>query len=134
MFTKLLLAAFLVAHAAIHTSFIAPRPPATAGGPAWPFDLSHSWALRPLGLRSPATRALGLALVATTLAGFGLSAMSTLGILPAALWPTSVVVGSVASLGLLVLFFKPWLVLGLGVDLVLLWAALVAGSLPDTLP
>ena len=33
----LLVAGFLLAHAAIHVAFIAPPPPATADGPAWPF-------------------------------------------------------------------------------------------------
>ena len=34
----LLVAGFLLAHAAIHVGFIAPPPPATADGPAWPFS------------------------------------------------------------------------------------------------
>ena len=36
-----LIAAALLAHAAIHASFIAPRPPVTAGGSIWPFELGR---------------------------------------------------------------------------------------------
>ena len=39
----LLVAGFLLAHAAIHVAFIAPSPPATADGPAWPFAIDRAW-------------------------------------------------------------------------------------------
>ena len=87
--------------------------------------------LRPLGVAPPAMRLLGVGLVAATLGGFALAAICTLGIVPPGLWAASIVVGTVASLSLLVLFFRPWLVLGVGIDLALLWAVLVAGWLPD---
>ena len=41
MLARLLLAAFFLGHAVIHTGFVS-RPPATAGGPAWPFTLDRS--------------------------------------------------------------------------------------------
>ena len=43
MVARLLIAAFLLAHASVHGAFLAPRPPVTAGGPAWPFELGQSW-------------------------------------------------------------------------------------------
>jgi hypothetical protein len=129
--TRLLFAAFLLAHGAIHAAFISPRPPATAGGPAWPFDLGHSWVLAPLGLDPGVGRLLGVALVALTLGGFALAALSALGIGPAGLWPTAVTIGAIASIALLALFFHPWLVLGVAIDLVLLWAVLVANWEPE---
>jgi hypothetical protein len=129
--TKLLVAAFLLAHGAIHAAFISPRPPATAGGPAWPFDLGHSWVLAPLGLDPAVGRLLGVALVALTLGGFALAALSALGIGPAGLWPAAVTIGAIASIALLALFFHPWLVLGVAIDLVLLWAVLVANWEPE---
>jgi hypothetical protein len=38
---------------------------------------------------------------------------------------------AVASVVLLVLFFHPWLVLGVLIDLGLLWGVLVAGGMPQ---
>ena len=133
MMFRLLVAGFLLAHGAIHAGFISPRPPATAGGPPWPFELGRSWILSPLGVDPALLRVLGLALVAATLAGLALGALGALGILPASAWAPSAAVGAVASIALLLLFFHPWLVLGLLIDIVLLWAVLVAGWRPDAL-
>jgi hypothetical protein len=48
-------------------------------------------------------------------------------------WTAGVAVGAIASLALLVLFFHPWLVLGVVIDVVLLWAVLAARWVPDSL-
>ncbi|MGZ8528025.1 MAG: hypothetical protein ACXWWR_04450 [Candidatus Limnocylindrales bacterium] len=135
MILRLLLAAFLVAHVAILAGFLSPRPAVTAGAPAWPFDLARSWILTPVGVSADVTRLIGMALFAATLAAFALAAVATLGLLPAGMWPATVAVGAVASLAMLVLFFQPWLVLGVAIDAVLLWAALVIGWSPvDSTP
>jgi hypothetical protein len=131
MITRLAFAAFLLAHGAIHAGFVSPRPPVTAGGPAWPFTLDRSWLLAPLGVGPEVARLLGLALFAATMGGFASAAIAALGILPAALWPAGVAVGAVASLALLLLFFHPWLLLGIAIDLVLLWAVLIADWAPE---
>jgi hypothetical protein len=130
MITRLALAAFLVAHAAIHSGFVSPRPVA-AGGPPWPFDLGRSWALAPLGVGPDITRLLGIALVAVTIGGFGLAAIGALGVAPTSLWAAGTVAGAVASIALLLLFFHPWLVLGIAVDLGLLWVVLMSDWAPD---
>lgn len=127
---KLLVAAFLLAHAGIHASFVSPRPPATAGGPQWPFDLAHSWLLTPLGAGAELTRVVGIALLALTVAGYAFAALSAIGIAPQGLWVPAVVVGSVASIGLLGVFFHPWLVLGLAIDVVLIWVVTAANWHP----
>jgi hypothetical protein len=126
----LLVAVLLVAHAGIHVSYLAPRPMATAAGPAWPFDLRRSWILTPLGAPDTATRALGIAFVALTLAGFVLAALVALGLGPAALWAPAVTIGAIASMATLLLFFHPWLVLGLVIDVGLLIAVLLGGWSP----
>jgi hypothetical protein len=123
---RLLLAAFLVAHALIHTAFIAPRPPETAGAPPWPFELSRSCLLRPMGADPGVLRVLGLALLAATTAGFGVAAIATLGLLPARIWSPSAAFGAFASAALLIVFFHSWLIIGLAIDLAISWAALVA--------
>lgn len=133
MFAKLLIAALLLGHAGIHASFVAPRPPATAGGPEWPFDLGRSRLLGLLGMDSGLVRILGSGLVAATLAGFALAALATVGLLPAGFWSAGVLLGSVASLALLGLFFHPWLVLGVAIDLVMVWLVLIQGWAPDRL-
>lgn len=130
---KLMIALVLMVHAAIHVAYIAPRPRATAGGPEWPFDLSRSWILGPLRIESGAPRVLGLALVAATFGGFGMAALAAIGIGSAGLWTAGIAIGSLASLALLGLFFHPWLVLGMVIDAVLLWAVLIQAWAPESL-
>ena len=127
------LVALLLAHAAIHGAYLGPRPPATAGGPEWPFELTSSWLLGPLGVDAPVARLIGMVLVALTLAGFAAAALAVLGFLPGSLWTAAVTVGALGSLGVLVLFFHPWLVIGIAIDVVLLWAVLVVGWQPSDL-
>ena len=127
---RLLVAGFLLAHAAIHVAFIAPPPPATADGPAWPFALDRAWPVTRLGVGPALMRSLALALVTMTIAGFALAALAALGVLPTAIWTAAIVIGSIASLGLLATCFHPWLLLGVAIDLALLWSSLVAGWQP----
>jgi hypothetical protein len=129
---RLVVAGLLLGHALIHGGYLA-RAPATAGGPPWPFQLGHSWLLGRLGLEGAAARLLGTALVALTVGGFGLAALAAVGVAPGTMWAAGVAAGAAASLGLLVLFFHPWLALGVAIDLVLLWAVLGAGWTPDAL-
>jgi hypothetical protein len=126
----LLLVAFLLAHAAIHVGYLSPRPPATAGGPPWPFDLTRSWLLGRIGVDATSARALGIALIAVTLGGLALAAIAAFGFLPPLVWLAAVTVGVTGSLALLVLFFHPYLVLGVAIDVALLWAVWVAGWQP----
>jgi hypothetical protein len=128
--TKLLIAAFLLGHGAIHAAFLAPRPAATASGPSWPFELQRSWLLAGYGLDPEAIRIAGVALTAVTLAAFGLAALTVLGVLPTGLWFPTILLAAVASLTLLVLYFNPMLVLGIAIDVVLLGLTLVADWIP----
>ncbi len=130
MLPPLLVAAFLLAHGLMHASFVSPRPPATAGGPQWPLDLAHSWALTPLGIDESGTRAIGLALLAIIVGGFGIAALATVGIAPSSAFVGGIVAGAGGSVAMLALFFHPWLVLGVVIDVALLWATLVAAWRP----
>jgi len=91
----LLVAGLLLAHAAIHVAFVAPPPPATADGPAWPFATDRSWLVTRLGLDPALMRGLALALVAVTIAGYALAALAALGVVPTAIWPTAIAVGDI---------------------------------------
>ena len=134
MIPRLLLAAFLLAHGLVHLLFFSPPPPATAGGPTWPFALDRSWALSPLGIGADATRVLGIALIALTIAGFALAAIVALGLLPGSLWVPAVITGAVGSLAVLLVFYQPWLTLGVVIDVILLWLVLVADWIPGESP
>jgi hypothetical protein len=59
-----------------------------------------------------------------------LGALSVIGVLPTAIWLPGIVIGAVSSIGLLIVFFHPWLVLGVGIDLILILTALTQGSSP----
>jgi hypothetical protein len=130
MIVRLALAGFLLAHAAIHIAFIAPAPPATADGPAWPFTTNDSWLFSRLGVGPDEGRLVALGLVVVTIAAFALAALVAVGIAPISLWAPAIAIGAAASLGQLVAFFHPWLALGLAIDVGLVWAALVAGWAP----
>ena len=133
MLFRLVLAAFLLAHGAIHAGYISPRPPPGPGAPAWPFALDASWASTALGVDVHVMRAIGTLLVAATLGGFALAALVAVGILPAGVWPVVTAVGAIASIAVLLLFFHPWLLLGVAIDIVLLWAVLAAHWQPEWL-
>jgi hypothetical protein len=134
MLPRLVLAAFLLGHAAVHAAYLSPRPAATVGGPTWPFDLTHSWVLSPLGVSSEALRILGIALFALTLASFALAAIAAVGFLPVGVWGWSTVIGAAASLAMLIVFFHPWLAVGVAIDLLALWTVLVIGWTPTDTP
>jgi hypothetical protein len=127
---KFLLAAFLAAHAAIHASYLTPAPPRTAGGPEWPFELGRSWLIGGLRLDPALVRPLGIVLAGATVVLLFAAALATVGWLPEAWWSGLVVAGATTSLVTLALFFHPWLVLGVAIDAVLLWAVLVTSWAP----
>jgi len=133
MATKLLIAAFLLAHGAIHASFLAPRPPVTAGGPVWPFELGKSWLLGPLGLDAEAMRMIGMVLIVLTIGAFVVAALAGAGLAPGGLWQATVTLGAIASIAVLGLYFSPWFVVGVAIDLMLLWAVLFQSWAPEGL-
>jgi sterol desaturase/sphingolipid hydroxylase (fatty acid hydroxylase superfamily) len=133
VFARLAVAGLLIAHGAIHAGFLSKGPPQKPGGPPWPFDLERSWLRTRLGVSAGTVRILGIALVAVTIGGFALAALATLGILPAGAWGATVAVGSLASLALLIVGFHRWLFVGIAIDLVLLWVALVGAWTPTQL-
>jgi hypothetical protein len=129
----LVVAGFLLGHGLVHACFLMPRPPADSGGPAWPFDLADSWVLTPTRVQPVTIRRIALILVSVIVATFTCAAITAPGLLPAGGWVPLVTVGSCASLSLLGLGFHRWLAIGVGIDLVLLWAVVVAAWVPQPL-
>ena len=124
------LAAVLLAHGLVHALYLVPSPdpPADGRGPRWPFDLGRSWLVALAGGRRG--RRIAIALVAVVVGTSALAALATAGILPAAAWPALVAGAAAASLALLLLAFDPQLVLGLGIDVVLLLVVLTGAWRP----
>lgn len=129
---KLLLAAFIAAHALIHASYLTPAPSRTAGGPEWPFELTRSWLVTALQIDPGVVRLLGVSLASLTVVLVLAAALATAGWIPAGMWPALTLAGAVASLLTLGLFFHPWLILGVAIDAALVWAVL-AGWRPFTI-
>jgi hypothetical protein len=126
-----LLAALLIGHGLVHVLFEVPAPTATDGGADWPFDMARSWSITGPGLDANVIRSAGSVLIAVTVIGFALAGLSTVGILvPSAWWQPTVALAAVASAALLILFFEPQLVLGLGMDAVLLWVVATGWWVP----
>lgn len=128
---KLLLTAFFMAHAAIHFGFISPAPAPAAGAPTWPFDLTRSWLLTPLGMDASVTRTLGVGLLLVLALGYVAATLVMMGVLPERLFAAGIIVGGSASLLLLALFFHPWLVLGVAIDVALLYLVLGTSWAPQ---
>jgi hypothetical protein len=61
---------------------------------------------------------------------FADAALATVGVLPVAWWSALVVLAAVTSLVLLVLAFEPQLILGVGIDVVLIVVAVTGAWTP----
>jgi hypothetical protein len=109
---EVILGVFFITHGLV-TAVIWAAP----GGKDAPFDPAHSWLIgdtRTLALLIGAV--VGLALVAT---GAGMIA-------DAAWWPALAVVAGFAGIVLMTVWFDPWLILGLGINLAVLVVGLRA--------
>ncbi len=130
MIIRLGLAALIAGHGLIHLGFVSPRPGPSPGAPPWPFDIERSWLLGAVGIDAGVARTVAWLLVATLVAGYIVAALAAIPVLPAALFAPAAVVGSIASLLVLLVFFHPWLVIGIAIDAILLWAVMVGHWAP----
>jgi hypothetical protein len=125
---RIVLGLFLLGHALIHSGYLSPVPPRTAGGPEWPFEMSKSWLVTNVGLSADFMRAIGTVLVAITVVVLLAAGLATLRVVvPHEWWQALVLTGAVASLITLALFFHPWLLLGVAIDAILLYLVLING-------
>jgi hypothetical protein len=126
MLIRVAIAAVLLGHAAIHLGFLAPRP-VTVGGPRWPFHVERSWLVGRLRASGMAMRPLAGLLVMALFTAYAVGALAIVVDEPAVDGP-AIAIGSAVSLAVLGLFPDRWLLLGVVIDLVLLWGVLVGGA------
>jgi len=128
-FMRISLAVLLIAHGWVHASLSWVPLPA-ANGPRTPFwpswwraAVDPTWPISRLGLTAPLARGLGWALWLASLLGFTAAGLGLLGV-PGlnSLWQILTAVSAGLSLAMLVLYWHPWLVVGVLLDLVLLAA------------
>lgn len=118
-----LLALFLVVHGGIHVGYVCGR--------SWPFAAADPWLVTGVGVSSDTVGAVAVALVLVTFFAYLLAALTVAGIvLPRLIWAPLIVVGSVASGVLLVVFVTPGTLPGLAIDAVLLWATVARSWRP----
>jgi hypothetical protein len=126
---KIALAIFLIAHGLVHSILaIAPNPSDSDAKPGAFFTaVERSWLLPQLGLNATTIRWVGIILVALSTIGFILAGLGILGV-PGlnTIWRPVSVISAFLSLLLLILFWHPWLIVGvlidIGILLALLWA------------
>lgn len=131
-----LLAALLLAHGWVHVMFVFPAPEAaasSAGGLAYPFDMTRSWLITNAGLEAGLVRSIGVAVMVVTLATFALAALATVGwLVPAGWWAGLLLASATASTLMLVLFFSPALLIGFAINIALWWLVLASAWSPLT--
>ena len=124
-----LFALFLIAHGLVHAGLAAapnPNDPDAKPG-AFFTSISRSWLLPQLGLNAAAVQWIGIILVALATLGFVFAGLGVFGIAGlTAVWRTVAVVSACVSLLLLALFWHPWLIVGVLIDVGLLIALLWA--------
>lgn len=126
---KILFGLFLIAHGLVHAGLAAapiPNDPESKPG-AFFTAPARSWLLPQLGLGASAIQWFGIILVVLATAGFVLAGLGVLGV-PGlnTIWRTVAVISSCLSLLLLILFWHPWLIVGVLIDIGLLIALLWA--------
>jgi hypothetical protein len=95
----------LLGHGLIHVAIYAPPTAADA-----PFDAGHSWLASGARQARPLLLTLAYASAATlTVAGIGLFAQQNW-------WQVAAIAGAVLSLLLLILFFNPWITVGVAIN------------------
>ncbi len=118
---------FLIAHGLIHLLYATPRP---ADDGSYPFVPESRWFPRALDLEVGTARAIARVLAILAVIGFVVTGIALLA--NAEVWEPLAVVASVISLALLLLFFHPWLLIGIAIDVAII-ASVLWFHVPATL-
>ena len=120
MLLRLLTATLCLAHGSLHLGFITPPP----DDPAYPFRIDESWLVP-----AAAQRQVGLTLATIAILAFAGLAVVVLGIRRIRYaWRPLLGIGGTASLLLLIGYWNPWLIIGVGINTALL---AVTFAVPD---
>ena len=126
---RTLIGIFLIAHGLVHSGLAAapiPNDPASKPG-AFFTAAARSWLLTGMRLNASVIRNVGLGLVGLATLSFLLAGLGVLGI-PGlhAIWRGLTLLSAGLSLVLLVVFWHPWLLIGVALDLGMLASILWA--------
>lgn len=126
-----LLGLLVFVHGWVHLMFVFPKPERGAnyaGVSEYPFDFGRSWLIRRQGMDEGLVRQIGLAVMAVAFSLSLLAALSTVGlIIPTEWWAGLMIATAAASTVTLALFYSPALILGFGIN-ALMVALVVSGS------
>lgn len=119
----------LIAHGLVHLMYLMPRP---EDDQSYPFVPETRWSAKLVGLGPSTAKMIAVSLavaVAVVLLVSGIALFAD-----ADIWKAAAATGSLLSLALLLLFFHPWLTIGIAVDVAILtdvWFAQLPSSLFD---
>lgn len=125
---RILVGIFLIAHGLVHSGLAAapvPNDPASKPG-AFFTDATRSWLLSEIGLSVYTIRITGIVLVILTTLSFLAAGLGVLGVAGFdSIWRVMTILSACLSLLLLGIFWHPWLVVGvlinIGILVSLLW-------------
>ncbi len=126
-----LLAVLVFAHGWVHLMFVFPKPQSPNddfGGSGYPFDFARSWLVTRQGLDLQLVSRIGLVLMVLVFGLSRLAALATVGVIvPTAWWAGLMIGAAAASTVMLALFYSPALILGFGIN-ALIVALVLSGS------
>jgi hypothetical protein len=120
-------ALLLIAHGLVHLLYLLPRP---EDDPSYPFVPETRWSAKLVGLQPSTAKMVAVTLavaVAAVLLVSGIALFADVDI-----WTVAAATGALLSLALLLLFFHPWLTIGIAIDVAILtdvWFAHLPSSL-----
>ena len=128
---KIVVAVVLILHGLVH-GILAMVPEPNAAEPVFATFFSNSWLLSRLGLSESAGKPLAFVLAALATIGFVAAGLGLLDILvPFEWWRTLAAVSAVVSLLLLVIFWHPYVIVGVVIDVVILVVVLFTDWAPE---
>jgi hypothetical protein len=128
---KMIIALFLILHGLVHGILaMVPNPNAPDAGFASFF--SRSWLLNSLGFSESAGKPIAIILAIIATLGFVATGLALLDLLvPFDWWSVLATVSAVISLLLLIIFWHPYLIIGILIDAVILVTVLFTDWSPD---
>ena len=120
---------FLIAHAGLAAAPIPGDPDPKPG--AFFTEVTRSWLFQKLGLDPGFVRLVGIILVALSTLGFVLSGLGALGVPGLSeIWQAAAGLAAAFSLILLILFWHPWIIVGVLIDIGIVFLSL-GGKWPE---